>query len=639
MTPARPLAASVVALGLAGVITAPAPAVAALAPCEQIQEYAAQSGAELLRVHRLDLAALGAEEPAEGAAAAGRPAAGSSPGPAKARPGTPGAPGAPGAPAAGPGGGDAPGRGSAGRSEADGAGVRGPAGPRGGDGSGSGSQGASSGGAARSLPGIGGVGLPGLGVVDGPAGGPAGEAGSEGGRSPASGDGPASAAGGRASAAAGGGNGPGSTAGGNGSAPGRTGSRDGRPGAAPIGAGSPSADAGRTGARTVPGPGAASAAQPAEPAAPTVSEVAMAAVKSAFVSTASPNSAAVGRMLGVSDGSALGRAQIQQAPPTNAKPGTRATAAADVGPLSLGAGTLASHAQWQPGMVCGTTVGSVTRAEATLRESQIAPAEGGALVDVPDPGRSLSTTTLERHGGAARTVAAASVDAGRIDLFGGAVRVTIEKPPTLLTSMSTSDGGEVRYVPPVVKVSGDGVDTVRLSAAGDSVALTLGAGDAPRAESGLISRWRAGLGRLTGGAPLSLPTVPKVPSLRAPESATVAGAGTTLRISLGDVRQATDGYAIAARADAIRIALTQAGPRGREPGYDGVVLDLGVGVLESASVSPEPAGFGGGAVADASDDLPVTGPRVDVLALAGAGLLVAGTAALVFGLRRRRFRA
>jgi hypothetical protein len=35
----------------------------------------------------------------------------------------------------------------------------------------------------------------------------------------------------------------------------------------------------------------------------------------------------------------------------------------------------------------------------------------------------------------------------------------------------------------------------------------------------------------------------------------------------------------------------------------------------------------------------VTGPRVDLLALGGAGLLVTGAAALVFGLRRRRFRA
>jgi hypothetical protein len=397
--------------------------------------------------------------------------------------------------------------------------------------------------------------------------------------------------------------------------------------------------------------------------------VSVAAVKSAFVTSASPNSAAVGRILGVSGDSKLAAPQVQAAPPTNAKPSTRATAAGDVGPLSLGAGTLGSHAQWQPGMVCGATVGNVTRAEATLRESQIAPADGGALVAAPGKGRSVSTTGLERHGDAARTVASASVDAGRIDLFGGAIRLTMDKPPTLMTTMSTSGGGEVRYVPAVVTVSGDGVDTVTLSAAGDSVELALGAADGPQLESGLVSKWRSGVGKLVGGAPLQLPTVPDVPSLAAaPEAAKVAGAGTTLRISLGDVRQATDGHAIGARASALKIALSQGEPlsqaepqshgeprsqgepqgqgeprSGTDPRYGsgpaGVVLDLDVGVLESASVSPEPSGAGGGVDAAAADDLPVTGPRLDLLAIAGVGLLIAGAAAMVFGLRKRRFRA
>jgi hypothetical protein len=57
MTPARPLA-SIVALGLAGVLIAPAPATAAPAPCEQAERYAAQSGAELLRLRKLDLSPL-----------------------------------------------------------------------------------------------------------------------------------------------------------------------------------------------------------------------------------------------------------------------------------------------------------------------------------------------------------------------------------------------------------------------------------------------------------------------------------------------------------------------------------------------------------------------------------------------------
>src|SRR3954471_21980992 len=55
MTPARPLAASVLALGFASSLTAPLPAFAAPAPCERAENYAAQSGAELLRVDRLEI--------------------------------------------------------------------------------------------------------------------------------------------------------------------------------------------------------------------------------------------------------------------------------------------------------------------------------------------------------------------------------------------------------------------------------------------------------------------------------------------------------------------------------------------------------------------------------------------------------
>ena len=61
MTPARPLAASVAALGIAGVVGVPAPATAAPAPCERAERYAAQSGAELLRLNRLTLTTTGGD--------------------------------------------------------------------------------------------------------------------------------------------------------------------------------------------------------------------------------------------------------------------------------------------------------------------------------------------------------------------------------------------------------------------------------------------------------------------------------------------------------------------------------------------------------------------------------------------------
>src|SRR3954462_8334491 len=70
MTPARSLAASVVALGFASTLTAPLPAIAAPAPCERAENYAAQSGAELLRINRLEVHSSGAERPLAGSDAA-----------------------------------------------------------------------------------------------------------------------------------------------------------------------------------------------------------------------------------------------------------------------------------------------------------------------------------------------------------------------------------------------------------------------------------------------------------------------------------------------------------------------------------------------------------------------------------------
>jgi hypothetical protein len=66
-----------------------------------------------------------------------------------------------------------------------------------------------------------------------------------------------------------------------------------------------------------------------------------------------------------------------------------------------------------------------------------------------------------------------------------------------------------------------------------------------------------------------------------------------------------------------------------------------MGVLESAAVAPEPIGDGvsGGVSTGAGGGLPLTGPRIDLLAVGGVLLLVVGAAAMAFGIRKRRFRA
>ena len=674
MTPARPLAASVAALGIAGVFGVPVPATAAPGPCDRAERYAAQSGAELFRLTRLTLAppagdadqrasradagVPGDRTGAKGGAGQGvaeRPGGTDAQGDARPRGATStrrvtGA-------KAGP---DATGAGSAGRADASersatdggratspGAAVQG--GPQS-TGNGSVGQNGDNGGSSGS--GLLGT-LDDLGQATGLTGDrsapqsdtrtePGPDGGSNGG--PARGDANGTSAGNGTSGTSGGGT-SGNRNGGGTNGNGRIGAdrnSTADPHAGTSNPATPPTSATQTEApphATPADPDAAVTAAEQRPGSRTISDVRVGEAKSALVAEATPNSAAVARMVNGSGTPGLNEPLIQQAPPTNAEPATRKTAAAETGPLRVDAGTLTGHARWQPGMACGAAVGDVTRAAAGLRGARVVGIGGDVLVSVPDRVESVSTTVLERQGAGARTVAAASVRARAIELLNGAVTVTVTRPPSLETRMSMMDGGEVRYVPARLEVSGDGIGTTTLDAAGDTAEFTVTGRTRPRTESDRLPAMDA-----LGGAPLlTLPAVPGLPVVGtpAPESASAAGAGARVRISLGDVRQAALGHSIAARAGAVRIAISE----GTAAGYDGSVgatqLDLEMGVLESAAVAPEPAGGGvaGEAAGEGGGALPLTGPRVDLLAVGGLLLLGLGILAMVFGVRKRRFRA
>ncbi|MEV4637872.1 hypothetical protein AB0J80_11005 [Actinoplanes sp. NPDC049548] len=386
-----------------------------------------------------------------------------------------------------------------------------------------------------------------------------------------------------------------------------------------------------------------------------VQEVHVGEAKSAMVAQASVSSAAVARMIdagGEGTPAELTEAVQQQAPPTNAEPVRRSTGAADVGPVSLGAGKMTTHARWEAGMACGATVGDVTRATARLRGAGIVADGDTALVRVPGKVESESTTKLERRGAAAATVATAGLHGGDLELLGGAVKVKVIKAPSLRASMSIQDGGEVRYLPAVIEVSGRGFKTERLSAAGDDIEIEFDEPDrraatessSGAATDGLLGKLPLVGGLLGSGNPLPLPEVPGLPEVAQPGSkpAPVAEPGTRVRISLGDVRQASRGRAIAARAAAMSVVVTHSSSGKRtKPGYaQSAALAFDMGVLEAAAVAPETGGgVSAGAVSDATGGegggLPITGPRVDVIALSGVALMIAGAAALIFGLRGR----
>jgi LPXTG-motif cell wall-anchored protein len=360
----------------------------------------------------------------------------------------------------------------------------------------------------------------------------------------------------------------------------------------------------------------------------------------ALIATGRTNSAAVARMV---DGKgSLGKPLVQQAPPSAGRGESRSTPASTVGPLALGAGDLGARAQWDAAMACGNTAGEAARSDAALGRVDLLRGDDGALVRVPEKISSRSTTALEQRGSEPRTVASATVTAGRLTLANGKIKLRVLQPPVLTASMATGSGGNVEYRPAVVEVSGPGITTKRLSTAGDSVNISLG--DDPKSTESTSLSGLPSLDGLLPAAPLPLPSVPGLPSLTTPdsESAPAAGNGTQVRIALGEVRQATKAHAIAAKAAAIKIAVRVGSDRddSRHPnGYGDqagttVVAELGIGVLEAAAVAPEAPVSSG--VSGSGGALPITGPQAGLLAMGGVALLIAGGAALFLTRRRRR---
>ncbi|WP_250002252.1 hypothetical protein [Actinoplanes sp. M2I2] len=609
MTPARSLAASVVALGFAGALTAPQPALAAPASCEQAENFAAQSGAELLRIDKLELRAPAVDRP-------------------RVKP-------------------DRTERGTVGDatrrvlSSDDGV-IPDPAD----------SDTISEG---LGMTATGALGY--LGLFPQPEPPPAPKAG---GRATPAGRGglldrTAERGGAAADDPSDGPAGATSSAGAGGGEP-VDGEQSPAPDTEPDRTGEGDDSAGQTGRRTAPGGQATdddtdSAVEPdsgtgkERTSTASLGEVRLGEARTAMVAEAGIASAAYARMLDGYPGdkgsgayAAMVKPLLQEAPPTQAKASRRSTPAGEAGPLRLGRGELSTRARWEPGMACGQVVGETGRADTSVTSMSLLKSERGALVRVPGSMTSRGTTALEQDGDVPRTVARSTVTAGRIELAGGRVHLRVLQAPVLEATMSTGSGGKVSYRPAIVEVSGDDIATKRLTVAGDHVDVAL-TPQYREMESATL-RSLTELGGLRKAEPLPVPAVPGLPPVAAPpvESAPAADNGLKLRVALGDVRHAIRDQAIAARVSAIKVSLiesTSSQGRGKN-GYEtrtGVSLSMSLGVLEAAAVSPgareiTPSGAGGG--------LPVTGANVTRVALAGGVLLLVGTAAILLTRLRRR---
>ncbi|MDI6100572.1 hypothetical protein QLQ12_18340 [Actinoplanes sp. NEAU-A12] len=740
MIPARSVAASVVALGFAGTMTAPLPAFAVPATCDQPGHYAAQSGAELLRIDRLELGPKAGVTNRKGAAGEAASTDATS---ADAAPGAPGKPGAPRK--------NRP-SGTAGARPDSGEVISGSASDKAADGTDSGSAGGGSasgtaddegreGGGTGGPDGTGGTGGSGGEVPDldqeyrattlpvwedstGRLGGPSIDQSDPADRrretvrhsaavNHTNSDGHINGIGEQGRTAAGRGKAVG--------AEGRTLAEHGetvgeqartageRDQAAPARGRMLAGHGAAVGAqgRTAAGRGEAVSKQGGGAGDAAIEGVGLGDARSVLIADGPINSAGAARIL---NGQVAGSAErndlvVQQAPPVNPKADERRTGSKRFGPVKVGDGSLSARAIWAHGTACGSAGGDTSTATAEISRLTITGGGSGSLVRVPEKISSRSGTALRLRGGTSQSVASATITAGRISLVDNEVRIRVLRAPELRATMTADGQGRVDYQPAVVEVSGKNGKRARLATPGDHIDITLSEGmrpleslpaslepiselplpnvpglpfigepettpASPPAPSGRLSPARptapshepsplhpAAPSHESSPAPTAGPSSasPPAPSRgSSPASSHEYAPGSTLRIALGDARQATSGKAIAARATAIRVTVVRNADKGQTrvaDGPSGLVADLGIGMLAAAAVAPSgadsahgaspaaAAGAGAGTgegVTAGSASLPITGPRVVSLFATGASLVIGGICAVVLASRRRR---
>ncbi|MEV4277180.1 hypothetical protein [Actinoplanes xinjiangensis] len=250
--------------------------------------------------------------------------------------------------------------------------------------------------------------------------------------------------------------------------------------------------------------------------------------------------------------------------------------------MQVGDGSIRARAVWAHGMACGNAAGDTSSAAAEISRLTIAGGGSASLVRVPEKITSRSGTALRLRGGVPQSIGSATITAGRISLVDNEVRLRVLRAPELRASMTANGQSRVDYQPAVVEIVGKNGKKSRLSTAGDHIDITLS--DEMRELESLPSR-------LEPIGDLPLPQVSGLPMISRPETTPTPDTKprATLRIALGEVRQANKNNAIAARATAIRVTLTRnVDSRSGQPkdGPSTLVAELGIGMLEAAAVAP-----------------------------------------------------
>ncbi|MFC4063800.1 hypothetical protein [Actinoplanes subglobosus] len=314
---------------------------------------------------------------------------------------------------------------------------------------------------------------------------------------------------------------------------------------------------------------------------PIVGGVGLGESRAVLIADGKVNSGSAARTLNGKVAGSKDRADLvlQKAPPVSPQATSRRTGSKRFGPMRVGDGKLSARAVWAHGMACGNAVGDTSSASAEISRVTLAGGGSAALARVPEKVTSRSGTAMRLHGGAPQSVASATITAGRISLVDNEVRIRVLRAPQLRVSMTAAGRSRVDYQPAVVEVTGTNSKRTRLTTPGDHIDITLS--NEMRPLESLPPRLEP-----IGDLPL-----PKVSDLPVTEQTPTPGnePGSTLRISLGEVRQATRGKAIAARVTAIRVILTRNVDSTRpQTGIapSSVAADLGIGMLTAAAVAP-----------------------------------------------------
>ena len=362
----------------------------------------------------------------------------------------------------------------------------------------------------------------------------------------------------------------------------------------------------------------------------------------------------------------LGEHVYQQAPPPDANGLSRHIAGADLGVLSLGAGSLSAHATWQDASHCAPGSGLDAGSSASTARLDVLPTAGGrALLRIG----ALETDTavgVASVGGRPAAVSTATGSVVSIEIFGGtagAVSVQVVSQPTLQVVAGATR--TVSYRAPVLRVAALGRQAVDLSSAGSHTDVVI-ANPTVNAAAHTLTGGTGGASPVSDAVRALVGSLP-VPALSSllnePGRLPVSLNGSTyhpggdqsvvLRLSLGDLTKQTTSTGIHATAASIRIQLLL-----RTGGYaDTTLLDVALCALDAAAAAPagnggygssgpsgSPGSYGGGyggvsghgnGGTGGGASLPVTGGRISIVVMAGIALLMGGRFLLVASRRRR----